>query len=86
MLKVAAECGYVPKYQIGMLNTPWSRGEAGYTFSTIEIPPEKCAEALLQQVLLPPEQRTDVYIKPRLIRRQAKKVEGNTANHQGGTD
>ena len=86
MLKVAAECGYVPKYQIGMLNTPWSRGEAGYTFSTIEIPPEKCAEALLQQVLLPPEQRTDVYIKPRLIERQAKKYESKNANHKGGTD
>ena len=72
LLKIARECGYSPKHLLGVLNTPWSRGEAGYAFSTIEIPPEKCAEALLQQVLLPVEQRTDVYIKPRLIERKTK--------------
>ena len=72
LLKIAGECGYSPKCKLGVLNTPWSRGEAGIKFSTIEIPPEKCAAALLQQVLLPPEQRENIYIQPRLIERKTK--------------
>ena len=72
LLKIAGECGYSPKCKLGVLNTPWSRGEAGIKFSTIEIPPEKCAAALMQQVLLPPEQRENIYIQPRLIERKTK--------------
>ena len=69
MLKIAAECGYEPKHRIGVLNTPWSRGEGGHPFPTIAISPEKCASALVEQVLLPPGRRRNVFIQPELIRR-----------------
>lgn len=66
VLNIARECGYKPKYTIGCYNTPWSKGEGGFHFKSIIIPPEECAQALFEQVNLPLELRKDVYIKPLL--------------------
>lgn len=69
VLNIAKECCFMPKYTVGLYNTPWSRGESGYVFSSIGVPPDKCAEALLEQVLKPLEQRENIYIKPYLAER-----------------
>ena len=65
-LKIAAECGYKPKYCIGAFNTPWSRGFDGFHFPSITFSAEECASALLEQVLTDKKLRKDVYIKPYL--------------------
>ena len=66
VLRIAGECGYNPKYTIGCYDTPWSKGESGFYFKSIIIPPAECAKALFAQVNLPLELRKDVYIKPLL--------------------
>ena len=65
-LKIAAECGFFPKYRIGVFNTPWCRGKADFYFPSITVPPDACAEALIRQVLEKPEHRKDIFIKPYL--------------------
>lgn len=64
VLTIAKNCGYIPKYYLGCLNTPWSRGAGGFTFPSIAVSPEQCAEALLEQVLTPVKSRKNIYIKP----------------------
>lgn len=66
VLKIASECGYMPKYTVGCYNTPWGKGEGGFVFPSIIIPPEECAAALFEQVMMPKELRKDVYITPEL--------------------
>ena len=69
LLNIAEECGYDPPHKIGIFDTPWSQGEDGHWFSSIAISPEESAAALLQQVMLPPEKRENIYLKCRLVKR-----------------
>ncbi|MBR2509132.1 MAG: GntR family transcriptional regulator [Lentisphaeria bacterium] len=66
ILKIARECGYMPKYSLGCFDTPWSKGLGDFEFPSITVPAEECASALLEQVLTPKELRKDIYIKPYL--------------------
>lgn len=67
ILRIATECGYTPEHLIGCYDTPWSRGDGGFTFPSIRIPAEVCAEELLNQVMLPPHLRKNIFIKPETL-------------------
>ena len=70
VLKIAGECGYIPEHKLGCYNTPWSHGEGGFSFPSISISPDECAEQLLKQVLTPKDLRQDVYVAPYLNNNQ----------------
>ncbi|MBQ6473813.1 MAG: GntR family transcriptional regulator [Victivallales bacterium] len=54
----------------GIGNTPWSQGKGPVPFPSVDLNADGLAESVVQQALLPPEQRRDIFIEPRLISRK----------------
>jgi DNA-binding LacI/PurR family transcriptional regulator len=52
---------------VGIGNTPWSSVDSIHPFSSIDLQLDATAEKIVEQVLLPPAKRKDVFIKPKLI-------------------
>lgn len=52
---------------VGIGNTPWSSVDSMHPFSSVDLQLENAAENIIEQVLLPPPKRKDIYIKPKLI-------------------
>lgn len=63
--------GGIPKDMVfaGIGNTPWSMESSFYPFTSVNLHPEKLAQAIIQQAKLPPEKREDIFIEPSLIER-----------------
>lgn len=51
----------------GIGNTPWSSMDSMHPFSSVDLQLETAAEKIVEQVLLPPAKRKDVFIKPKLV-------------------
>ena len=66
--------GEIPKDMVfvGIGNTPWSMESAIYPFTSVDLHPEKLAQAIVQQAKLPPEKREDIFIEPTLNERHVK--------------
>ena len=66
--------GGIPKDMVfvGIGNTPWSMESAIYPFTSVDLHPEKLAQAIVQQAKLPPEKREDIFIEPSLLERYVK--------------
>ena len=66
--------GGIPKDMVfaGIGNTPWSMESSFYPFTSVNLHPEKLAQAIIQQAKLPPEKREDIFIEPTLIERHVK--------------
>ena len=66
--------GGIPKDMVfaGIGNTPWSMESSFYPFTSVDLHPEKLAQAVIQQAKLPPEKRDDIFIEPSLNERHTK--------------
>ena len=54
----------------GIGNTPWSQGKDTVLFSSVDLNTDGLAKAVVEQALLPLEQRRDIFIEPILISRK----------------
>ena len=54
----------------GIGNTPWSQGKDTVLFSSVDLNADGLAKAVVEQALLPLEQRRDIFIEPKLISRK----------------
>ncbi len=66
--------GGIPKDIVlaGIGNTPWSQDSAIYPFTSVDMNLEEMAKMAVRQAELPPEQRQDIFIEPKLIIREHK--------------
>jgi len=55
---------------VGIGNTPWSSGDSIHPFSSVDLQLETASEKIVEQVLLAPEKRKDIFIKPKLVVRK----------------
>ena len=70
-LKIAAELKIDTKAIkfVGGGNTPWSMEESLHPFTSINFHYDQCAKKLVEQALLQPEQRKNIFIEPELLER-----------------
>ncbi len=66
--------GEIPKDIVlaGIGNTPWSQDSAIFPFTSVDLNLEEMAKMAIRQAELPPEQRQNVFIEPKLIIREHK--------------
>ena len=55
---------------VGIGNTPWSRNPSVIPFSSVDLNSSEIAKAVVQQAQLPFEDRKDIYIKPKIVKRE----------------
>ena len=78
--------GRIPEELVfaGLYNTPWSRGQSCFPFTSIDFDVAGIAEAVFRMAETPPEKRQDAYVEPKLIIREtANRREIKTINLKG---